>query len=309
VPVKKLQREESPSISAERTDASRKLPRFKGDLVLQLFAKSGPFWDAIRDLRDRYDITPSTELPPASSDILPPHSNRESSSVIWQGEILLLCDQFVPKRFLYRMPEWLIFISACVVYDPPETQLPEFAAYSDPLPFPIVSEERWSDPNFDKLPKIEAPPIEMVPDLDEIEALEQWFHRMVLNGLEKRLKSFGISSGQFREIYDDVLDEGLWSEYHTRYLQIKAHPYIEIDEHTTKKDVERTFNAIRATQASGPPARKRPRDPVIAVDCAILHDDYGWKYEELAERHGWQDSSRASKYIRDGRKVRVSLGR
>ena len=60
---------------------------------------------------------------------------------------------------------------------------------------------------------------------------------------------------------------------------------------------------IRASYPVHPKGGRPARDPLTAVECAFLHDRYGWTYEQLAERYGWQDSTLASKYLKDGRAI------
>ncbi len=36
----------------------------KRELVVQLFTRDGPFWEAVRDVRDRWGVEASAQLPP-----------------------------------------------------------------------------------------------------------------------------------------------------------------------------------------------------------------------------------------------------
>ena len=47
------------------SSARKRLRRLKHDLVLQLYLRLDPLWEAIHDVRDRWDITVKVRLPPA----------------------------------------------------------------------------------------------------------------------------------------------------------------------------------------------------------------------------------------------------
>ena len=46
------------------SDAGRRLRRLRHELVLQLYLRRDPLWEAIRDVRDRWNISAEVRLPP-----------------------------------------------------------------------------------------------------------------------------------------------------------------------------------------------------------------------------------------------------
>jgi hypothetical protein len=196
--------------------------------------KRGPFWKEIEEVRAIFDVTPTTQVPPAM-DIL--HPDELGGTAYYQINISGLYSRVVPKRFQSRHHlEWKVFLSACVHYDPPETELPAFSAYSDPQPFPIVPEDRLSDPDVDRFPRMVAPPIAMLFDTDAEVEVERWLYERAIEEIGKRyLEPLGLS---IQSMLYDVLEDGLENEYHEKLSCIKAHPYIEVDEYTTEEDVK-----------------------------------------------------------------------
>lgn len=196
-----------------------------------------------------------------------------------------------------------MFLSACVQYDPPETELLVFSAYSDPQPLPIIAESRHSDPDLDSFPRMVAPPIAMLFDTDaEVEVERRLYERAIQEIGKRYLEPLGID---IHSMLYDVLEDGLEDEYHEKLSRIKARPYIEVDEYTTEEDVKKARRAIRATLSGRSKGGATSRDPLIAVDCAILRDRYNWSFKQLAERHGWNINSkdRIRDHIAEGREI------
>jgi hypothetical protein len=82
--------------------------------------------------------------------------------------------------------------------------------------------------------------------------------------------------------------------------EIPYHDVILVDEHTTQDDVRSALSMIAAARVR-PQQGRRQRDPLTAIECAVLHDSHGWTYQRLAERFGWDDVYLTSNYVRDGR--------
>lgn len=88
--------------------------------------------------------------------------------------------------------------------------------------------------------------------------------------------------------------------------------YIEVDEHTTKKDVEHAFSMIGAAQARRTVNTKPDKDPLAAIRCALLYDRHNtvdpsdkrcwkWTYERLAKEFGLKSKRAAKSYVGLGR--------
>src|SRR5688572_5045649 len=124
-----------PSSGQSRIEAKKR------DLVLSLFTKRGEFWDMVSGIRARWNIQAkvgipphvevySLHFPPEGPKYAPPteEGGEEWSRFAheWDQELVNLYDQTIPEEYrLNSIPDtsralWTIFLSACVVYDPPE---------------------------------------------------------------------------------------------------------------------------------------------------------------------------------------------
>jgi hypothetical protein len=54
------------------SSAEGRLRQLRGDLILQLFMKRGPLWDAVQDVRERWNIVAKVQLPPSVMGLLLP---------------------------------------------------------------------------------------------------------------------------------------------------------------------------------------------------------------------------------------------
>jgi hypothetical protein len=208
-PCLRQEKSQEPSNGPSNTTPSKKeLQRLKRNLVLQLYTKSGDFWEAVHDLRTRWDIAPVIHLPPPTNVAV--HFPEEKRLITDIGDLRDFaqrrCDDIaglkadaVPLSYRNDRGEWDTFLSACVLYDPPETDLLAFAAYSDLSPRTIFP-EGWfywqlgplSD-DLDGHPTEVAPVVEMLPDPYEAERIkEQFWHRVIDELGERYLKPLGL---------------------------------------------------------------------------------------------------------------------
>src|SRR5215218_5470782 len=132
---------------AMTSSAQRRLTRLKRDMVLELFLQRGRFWDAVCDVRFRWGITPATQLPPEEGPgAYPPpgypadalSQNRAAMYEVdaklgrWREDLRTVHDRVVPKEGQITAnrarsaKQWERFLSACMLFDPPETELVEF---------------------------------------------------------------------------------------------------------------------------------------------------------------------------------------
>jgi hypothetical protein len=132
--------ESAQSARERRRDAASRLGRLKRHLVLQLFTQSGPFWEAIRDVRARLGVEARTEVPPPSLAYAVLVAEEEWPEVAADlrerliGEVFHLMDLTIPKEYrdyrnlkVFEVP-WIGFLLGCVFFDPPETELLAAAA-------------------------------------------------------------------------------------------------------------------------------------------------------------------------------------
>jgi hypothetical protein len=124
-------------------------------LVLQLARTSGPFWDAVADVRARWDITAVNEIPPGSQGVYLPEACEEIGTIDpddyspraleisaayenWEAELFWLHESVIPQQFRIgnsgpdplisqSFQHWARFLSACVLFDPPSEALVAFA--------------------------------------------------------------------------------------------------------------------------------------------------------------------------------------
>jgi hypothetical protein len=323
------------------SSAEGKLRQLRGDLVLQLFMKQDPLWEAVRDVRERWNITPRVQLPtPVLGGLLPedapePEDRRQDIEYPrrwkanekhieykrqWREEMsnirakLDLGPSLPTQEYSdYQQNEsWNEFLSACILYDPPEDKLIEFASYA----------KLESTALYDGLPYIRnksslemmAPPIK---SLWELTLLRDWYWHRILRSIgERYLEAWDVD-------VEDVLERATWSdssweipglyeEVVEKHEQYSKRYYIEVDEFTSLEDVKSAFRMIRSIQQ--PKRTKPPRDRLIAVQCAILYDQHNqpdledkrrrrWTYKKLAKEFELS-SHRAAKYhVALGRKI------
>jgi hypothetical protein len=120
-----------------------------------------------------------------------------------------------------------------------------------------------------------------------------------------------------KEVLHNILEvSGISAEYAERMSQVSETYYIVVDEYTSEEDLESTRRMIRAAQernSGGRPAR----DPLVALQCALLHDKYNgldpadrritrWSYKQLAKEFrefGVRNERSAEEYVKLGRQL------
>jgi hypothetical protein len=138
--------------------------------------------------------------------------------------------------------------------------------------------------------------------------------------------------------HDVVRKSDVVIEIYRQEELLKQRQYIEVHEHTTDEDVRAARRVIRAIQdrdrfrvlqAADPATRlkmlqekqnspqprgKSVRDPLVAIQCAILYDRHNekdpadgrrrtWTYERLAEEFGLKSARAATEYVIAGREI------
>lgn len=268
-----------------------RLRQLRGDLVLQLYMKRGPLWQAVRDVRDRWNITPRVQLPTPVRIWLLPEDAREFEdrekygeyAFQWREEMssirakLDLGPSLPTEAYSdYQQEElWKDFLSACVLYDPPDDQLIEFASYGI-----LKSTALYSDPPWLKgrSPlEMFAPPIK---SLWELTVLRDWYWHRILRSIGKQyLEPWGVDVESLLERPSRDIP-GLDEEIEEKNEQYSKRYYIEVDEYVSLEDVKSAFLMIRSIQR--PKRTKPPRDRLTAVQCAILYDRHN--QSDLADR-------------------------
>ncbi len=204
--------------------------------------------------------------------------------------------------------EWGDFLTACIVYDPPDDKLVEFAQCGGPT-FVSASHKK-----IERSPRraYAAPPIRVARDPDQTE-IKRVVHIALL------LQEIDQAHPEIR-VWDLVEERGLLDQFRVDMKEIPRHLYIDVREGTTARDVENAYRVIRdiqgrQNQKGGAP----PRDPLIAIQCAVLHDRHNsidpadkrrrkWTHKKLADRFGLKSGRAAKGYIEFGRRILEEYG-
>jgi hypothetical protein len=157
------------------------------EFVIQLVAERGPFWEAIRNLRGRWQVAvarrvpdswPFTDLyprpiPEESWDSESPDYSEESSRAWdkfleeWYDNLGSVVEQLVPEKLRRRptSPGWQEFVAACTLYQPPDAELRKFADWGMPGESIIMHPSPSTD-TFERRGMV-LPPIRQLPDPHE----------------------------------------------------------------------------------------------------------------------------------------------
>jgi hypothetical protein len=302
----------------------RRLRRLRHELVLQLYLRREPLWDAIRDVRDRWNISAEVRLPPPvvghlSLEGPPAHQDRGyvKHAFSWLEEMSAIWAKVDPEprpptsdySDLQLELSWGDFLSACVLYDPPENQLVEFASYGALETTVLTGGRLATKANLEGLPEMVDPPVRSLFALSKV---RDWYWHRIFNHIgEKYLEPQGVDVDAF---LDNALSyiPGLEEEYREKAERYSKLYYIRVDDYTSLEDVQRAFHMIREVQPHR--GTKRSRDPLVAVQCAILHDRHNgrdpedrrrwrWSYTKLADRFRLSSERVASDYVALGREI------
>jgi hypothetical protein len=301
----------------------QRLRRLRHELVLQLYLRRDPLWDAIRDVRDRWHISAEVHLPRRVRGRLSPEKtpNHEDQgyakhAVRWQEEMSAIWAKVDPEP---RPPTWdysdyLLqaswedFLSACVLYDPPEDQLVEFASYRALETTVLTGGRLATKANLEGLPEMVDPPVRSLFALSKVG--DWYWHRVLryIGELDLELQGVDVDA-----LIEDALSyiPGLEAEYIEKAERYSKRYYIGVDDYTSLEDVKRAFHMIREVQPHKD--TNRSRDPLVAVQCAILYDRHNqqlkdkrqrrWTYAKLGEEFGLSSARVASDYVALGREI------
>jgi hypothetical protein len=241
-----------------------RLRRCRHDLTLDVFTRHGPFWEAINDLRSRWNITPEIGLPRKSGWIpFPPacpeyHSPPDEWEEVfspeadrWVSDIHDVIDRVMPSDC--RGPGessqshglWTGFLAACALYDPAPDQLVEFADRCPPRgeqfsgfgwPTAPIGED-----GYEGLPRMVAPPI-VSRDPERVFGAWNWFVGQLLRELGRQLEPMG---GDVFALTNSILkDKKLRQEFYDRMRPEPNTAFIRVTPETTDEDVRSAFKAI-----------------------------------------------------------------
>lgn len=206
------------------------------------------------------------------------------------GDLLDIEAAFVPERFrtLRSWGTWGDFISDSIFYHPPEEDLVGFADHCGgglSITFP----PGWRNGKDQELVAMLEAPIEELRDADRVQDawMELYFaHRGLLDEINERfLKPRGLDlDALMADVLKDVSSPFDRFARQLEEISKDKRPYIRVDEHTTKHDVEYARRVLTASQATRPGAGAPKYSRLLCVQYAILHDKHGWRTKQIAER-------------------------
>lgn len=309
-----------------KSSAEGRLLLFRRDLTLDLFTRTGPFWDVVGGIRPRWGIAAEARIPPAPrisgvhlpADLLtgarpdwPPEA--EERFIRWKVLLQQVHDAVVPPDLRVEdvhfdsIDFWDSFLSACLVYDPPVHDLLGFADHPAAT-YDAFRSVPLSAADPDAAPQMLAPPFKRLYDSGLLAAWERERHERLIGALHDRLGRRGIDVWEM--VYDlEYFDASIEGDPKDAP---EPQRYIEVTEHTTGADVRNAFTLLAADLPQRPRAARPPRDLLTAVQCAIWYDELGWSHKEIADRFGWATQSppgskvkseTARQHIADGRDI------
>lgn len=222
---------------------------------------------------------------------------------------------------LQELQDWREFFAACTLYDPPDKDLPTFAAYHDPQAYMTSNPDETSWYEQKRFVFMTLPPVKFLQDplaAEENEA-RHWEH--IIEEIGKRhLEPLGLD---IHEMLIDVVRNcpEIFEEKMQRDRENKRRCYIEVDEHTRRDEVDGAFRMLVSQRGNKNPGGRPPIDDLTAVQCAVLYDDHNgidpedrrfrlWTYKKLATKFsdlGVKNERSAEEHVKRGRELRENF--
>ena len=298
-----------------RSSAADELYWLQEGLLVEHVLRRGDFWEAIEGLRERWNIVPTLAIPPEEPRVKGPFPKPEEMPEEGLKKLLRRWTKdlsSVSQRFFSKRPGVMSggnrFVTSCAFYDPPRDKLFDFfqvAAVSPGLQLP----KGWKTRKDEPLIAGSGLPVKKLASSGRVARAWRIYYQGIIRELgERHLKPLGLD---VEELVEDVLrhNPALSKNLEARLDQAndEASQYIEVNDYTTKEDVvhaHRFITQFRQPLTGGTHGRSR----LVAVQYAILHDEYGWKPKQIAERYeeGRTDKNfvrRLGEYVKDGRKI------
>lgn len=290
----------------------------------------GEFWKEVRKVREAWGIDPAGRVPETvdTNAYYPPHEWEQAGGeiqqffrFIWLRQVHTLRDLMIPE--VYRLAgspvNWVRFLSACLLYDPPETDLLAFAACADHDSAAADVDKRVPYTGTERSSDTAALPIQQLQDPARARDDAHWYRDAIIDEIGKRFLE--PRELDIREMYEAVIgsirhDKGetqpLGHEYVDRQQANEPRPYIVVTEETTEEDVRKAFRAIKRSRGRSGQGGRPSRDRLVAIQCAILYDNHNsidladkrkrtWTFQSLAETFGLDSDDAAEGYVDFGR--------
>jgi hypothetical protein len=315
------------------SSGERRLREIKRRLVLELYLREGAFWvedlwegafwAEIKDARERWGIKPEVRLPPAHLPVPHPKGDSEQAQE-WVNELHSFQLAFVSDSWRYqRATDWDRFFGACVLYDPPELDLALFAEYGGTKPEGLDRLGSTRDEETEGSHMI-ASPIRWLPTLSQLSERLGEFYDALIEELGRRYVE-PTGKDTIEAINEILLETGLLKEYQSSFeldeQRWDLRPYILLDDLPQEKDVVNALRLVRATMEKDS-GGKPPRDRLLAIKLAALHDEHNfrypenrrrwrWTYERLVDEFGLDEAEKVRKVDKEDvreRKRRIRIG-
>lgn len=249
---------------------------FKDDLTVQLFLRKGPFWEAIKAMREKRGIVASTQLPPSGpgiSELIFPETHGDEERDFferydeWVADLREVKDRCVPAR-LRDAAEWEAFISACVLCDPPREHLDTFTRHGDPR---LLDYEHPGAQGERAPMQARAPVQRMVTEEEKLEEVHFWLLNSLLEELGRRyLEPAGID---VEEAVKDIMETtDLNEEYHRKKSTLRREWHIIAAEGVTADDANKTASMLPTVREARSPGGRASRNRLVALQCAMFCD-------------------------------------
>ncbi len=193
------------------------------------------------------------------------------------------------------------FLAGCVEFDPPRDRLEAYADHALEWCIPTLPlGQQWSVPLRDAAAR--GMPVEWMPRLADFEVAVSMQERLqgdahmdaLKDAVREALSRRGLDAdGIIGEAEANILSHldrrmaALRSEYSPGDTMRAATPCIRLDPFTSEDDVRAAYRFVRSRCWPDDSLKKPKRDPLVAVQCAILYDELDWSHAKIGQRHGW----------------------
>jgi hypothetical protein len=293
----------------------------KRRLVLDVFLRRGVAWEHIQRIRERWRVEAETRMPPPyrgsvhTPELLGSRPEQEygeqaehwhATFQAWRDDLATLYEAVVPREARdseYLVSGWGVFLSMCVLFDPPETQLVDFAetfgwGYSNVQPRGGLT--------------MNASPIMWRRDHNELEATWMEFYEGLLGRLlAKYVHPQGVTTEEAMRSFREENKE-LFNRWRQRLYDNESRLLIDVQPYHTSEDIKSAFRVLSARHKTRPPSGRPKKDELTAVQCAILHDRHNLPDHADRRRRMWTHERLANKFALDSprsAKAHVQLGR
>lgn len=197
-------------------------------------------------------------------------------------------------------PGWDDFLTACILFDPPTTDLFAFAAIGNASETPLEGLVASAPQHL---------PIVHLDDPYRVWQVERArTERILLAILRGMEETHGLDVGaliaeKVREVDDAHAP-----------VDRQRRAYIVVDSWTREEEVRAAFRALTVGKPDRPTPGRPPRDLLMCLQCAIWQDECGWSVPEIARHLGWRLtldgyektarlSSRVEEHVAQGRRL------